>query len=59
MWRFNTLDLCLWGWTKSKVYKRKMGTRKELLARILDAAARIKNVNINPEEQQAILAHEL
>jgi hypothetical protein len=27
---------------KSKVYKRKVDTRDELLARILDAAARIK-----------------
>jgi hypothetical protein len=34
-------DLCLWGWMKS-MYKRKMDARGELLARILDAAARIK-----------------
>jgi hypothetical protein len=42
MWRFNPLDLCLWGWMKSEVYKRKVDTRKELLVRILDATARIK-----------------
>src|SRR5215468_2790697 len=36
------LDLCLWGWMKSEVYKRKVDTRDELLARILDAAARMK-----------------
>jgi len=32
----------LWGWMKSEVYKRKVDTRDELLARILDAAACIK-----------------
>jgi hypothetical protein len=42
MWRFNPLDLCLWGWMQSEVYKRKVDTRNELLARILDTAARIK-----------------
>jgi hypothetical protein len=30
------------GWMKSEVCKRKMDTRDQLLARILDAAARIK-----------------
>ena len=38
----NPLDLCLWGWMKSEVYKRNVDTRQESLARILDAAARIK-----------------
>ena len=33
------LDFCLWGWMQSEVYKRKVDTRDELLARILDAAA--------------------
>jgi len=32
----------LWGWMKNEVCKRKMGTRDELLSRILDAADRIK-----------------
>ena len=36
------LDFCLWCWTKSEGYKRKVGTLDESLARILDAAARIK-----------------
>ena len=36
------LDFCLWGWMKSGVHKRKVDTRDELLARILDAAACIK-----------------
>jgi hypothetical protein len=36
------LHFCLWGWMKSEVYKRKVCIRDELLARILDAAARIK-----------------
>jgi hypothetical protein len=35
------LDFCLWCWMKSEVYKRKVGTRDESLARILDAVARI------------------
>jgi hypothetical protein len=41
------LDFCLWGWMKSEVYKRKVDTRDELLARILDAAA-----GINKSEDQ-------
>jgi hypothetical protein len=36
------LDFCLWAWMKGEVYKRKVGTRDESLARILDVAARIK-----------------
>jgi hypothetical protein len=36
------LGFCSWGWIKREVYKRKVNTRNELLARILDAAARIK-----------------
>jgi hypothetical protein len=32
---------------KGEVYKRKVDTRDELLARILDAAARINNVQLN------------
>jgi hypothetical protein len=35
------LDFCLWGWMKSEVYKRMVDAADELLARILDAAARI------------------
>jgi len=44
----------------SYVYIRKVVTRYELLACILDEAARIKkNVKINSDENHAILAHEL
>jgi hypothetical protein len=53
------LDFCLWDWMKSEVYKRTVDKRDELLARILDTAARIKNVKINSDEGHAIFAHEL
>ena len=33
------LHFCLWAWMKSKAYKRKVGTRDELLARNSYAAA--------------------
>lgn len=36
------LDYCLWGWMKSEVYKLKVNTRDELVARILNTAALIK-----------------
>jgi hypothetical protein len=36
------LDFCSRGWMKSEVYKRKVDTRDEMLARILGAAARIQ-----------------
>ena len=36
------LDFCLWGWTKSEVYKEKVNTRDELVARIMNSAALIK-----------------
>jgi len=35
-------DFCLWGWMKSKVYKEKVNTRDELVARIMNSAALIK-----------------
>ena len=37
------LDFCLWGWTKSEVYKEKVNTRDELVARIMNSAALIKH----------------
>jgi len=46
-------DFCLWGCVKSEVYKRKVDTRAELLARILDA------VKINSDEQHAIFRREM
>jgi len=44
---FESLDLtplyfCLWRWMRSVVYKREVDIRDDLLASILDAAARIK-----------------
>ena len=38
----HSLDFCLWGWMTSTVNKRKVSTRGEFVACILDAAARIK-----------------
>jgi len=35
------LDFCLWGWIKSEVYKEKVNTRDELVARITNSAALI------------------
>jgi hypothetical protein len=36
------LDFCLWGWIESEVYKEKVNTRDELVARIMNSAALIK-----------------
>ena len=36
------LDFSLWGWMKSEVCKRNLHTEGKLLARILDAAARVR-----------------
>jgi hypothetical protein len=35
-------DFCLWGWIKSEVYKEKVNTRDELVARIMNSAALVK-----------------
>jgi len=35
-------DFCLWVWMKSEVYKEKVNTRDELIARIMNSAALIK-----------------
>ena len=35
-------DFCLWGLMKSEVYKQKVNTRDELVARIMNSAAVIK-----------------
>ena len=35
-------DFCFWGWMKSEVYKEKVNTRDELVARIMNSAALIK-----------------
>ena len=36
------LEFCLWGWMKSEVYKEKVNTRDQLVARIMNSAALIK-----------------
>jgi len=36
------LDFCFWGWKMGEAYSRKVDTPDELLARILDVAARVK-----------------
>jgi len=36
------LDICLWGWIKSEVYKEKVNTTDELVARIMNSADLIK-----------------
>jgi len=35
-------EFCLWGWMKSEVYKENVNTRNELVARIMNSAALIK-----------------
>jgi len=35
-------DFCLWGWMKSEVYKEEINPRDELVTRIMNSAALIK-----------------
>jgi len=35
-------DFCLWGWMKSEVYKENVNTRDELVPRVMNSAALIK-----------------
>ena len=35
-------NFCLWGWMKSEIYKEKVNTRDELVARIMHSAALTK-----------------
>jgi hypothetical protein len=53
------LNFCLLGWIKSEVYKRKLDTRDELLAQILNAAATCMKKPVGQLKQHAIFAHEL
>jgi hypothetical protein len=39
---FTPLDFCMWGWIKSEVYKSKVNTGDELVARIMNSAALLK-----------------
>ena len=41
------IDYCIWGWMKDMVYEVKVGTREELIVRIMNSAAIIKN---NPDK---------
>ena len=36
------LDFCLWRWMKNEVYVEKVNTREELVARIMNSAALLK-----------------
>ena len=36
------LDFCLWGWMRSEFYKEKVNIREELVARIMNSAALMK-----------------
>ena len=38
----NRSDFCLWGWMKSEAYKEKVNTRDEMVSRIMNSAAFIK-----------------
>jgi hypothetical protein len=35
-------DYCMWGWMKSEVYRERVNTRDELVARIMNCAALVK-----------------
>jgi hypothetical protein len=52
-------DFCLWGWMKSKSYKRELDTREKSFARITDAAARMKKREDQLRRKYAMFAHEL
>ena len=49
------LDFCLWGWMKSEVYKEKVNTRDELVARIMSSAALVKNAKTTSGELHVLL----
>jgi len=40
-------EFCLWGWMKNEVYKEKVNTRDELVARIMNSATLIKQERQN------------
>jgi hypothetical protein len=57
MWRYSCLklvhadltllDICLWGWIKSEVYKEKVNTREGLVTHIMNSAAILKQEHQN------------
>ena len=47
---------CLWGWMKREVYKEKVNTKYELVARIMNSAALIKQeAKMTSGEQHVLL----
>jgi hypothetical protein len=48
-------DFCLWGWMRSEVYKEKVNTRDELVARIMNS----KKTKTTPGELHVLLLGEL
>ena len=42
-----TSDFCFWGWMKIEVYKEKVNTRDELVARVMNSAAFLKQERQN------------
>jgi hypothetical protein len=53
------LDFCLWGWMKSKVYRRKVDSRNELLDHTMEGTALTKESQVHSDEQHAMSSHEL
>jgi hypothetical protein len=53
------IDFCLWGWLKSEVCKRNVDARDEVLARILNATARINKREDQLRRTTRDFAHEL
>jgi len=51
-------DFCLWRWMKSEVYKEKVNTKDELVARIMSSAALIKQERQTTSEELHILSQE-
>ena len=49
-----TLDFCLWGWLKGEVYRTKVDTLADLVARINNACVRIKDAVMSYGVQHAI-----
>jgi len=48
-------DFCLWGWMKSEVYKEEINTRDELVTRVMNSAALIKQERQDDPEELHIL----
>jgi hypothetical protein len=53
------LEFCLWGWTKSEVYKRQVDKPNELFASILGVATHIKESEGKLRRKNAVFPYEL